>query len=814
MAASLPQRGTRLFRTYAARGVRRSQRQPSRSAVPWFQPPDPKRAFSSSFSGNDKSSSVSSDDPDDPNDPDFQGSPVGPRRRRPRGRVSRQCTLTATQKLRPRPPQKCSTPCGPRRPPHFPSCTPGSLSPDLSVCSQSRDSNELGTSASLFSSPASPGAPDSPDGASAVPNDCRFPTASLDEASPPCPQEAATNEGRFTRMARQAGAGFRSALFRLVDSGTTEDYEIGTDAKDVTEPCSGREQVGNRLKGPGLASVGEGRATGQKVVSHGADQVDGGKDLRVPEQISRSMRTGPLQKRKQQEAMGTSAPGYHQSEKKRKDSVPSPDLNRIHKAYSWTQTRASFSFHKKKIITNVSEVCSTHTVSSPSRSLLSEDSTSLTMNRANSSVSCRSSSMYLLSPLKTLEIMDKKPSFAEKVYWECNQEGPIPFNDCLSTEKLEHCEKIGEGVFGEVFQTITDQTPVALKIIAIEGPDLVNGSHQKTFEEILPEIIISKELSLLSDEVYNRTEGFIGLNSVHCVQGPYPPLLLKAWDHYNSTKKSANDRPDFFQEDQLFIVLEFEFGGTDLEQMKTKLSSVATAKSILHQITASLAVAEASLRFEHRDLHWGNVLLKKTSLKELHYTLNGKTSTIPTYGLQVNIIDYTLARLERDGIVVFCDISAEEELFTGQGDYQFEIYRLMRKENRNCWGEYHPYNNVLWLHYLTDKMLNHMRFKTKCQTTAMKQVKKDLQHFHSTVLRFSSATDLLCQHSLFKCLELVADLDGDVGKAVLLTKLCMAKEGKLLVSAHCSLFLCLVTSTSTVKLSDISLRPGVEDQTF
>ncbi|XP_059127130.1 serine/threonine-protein kinase haspin isoform X1 [Peromyscus eremicus] len=755
MAASHPQPGTRLFRTYAARGVRRSQRQPRRPAVPWFQPPDPKRALSSSFSGNDQSPSVSSDDPDDPDDPDFLGSPVGSRRRRPRGRVSRQCTLTATQRLRPRPPQKCSTPCGRPRPPHFPSCNLGCLSPDLGVCSQSRNSNDLGTSASLFSSPTSPGAPDS-DTASAVPNDCHFPAASLDEASLPCPQEAATDEGGFARMGRQAGAGFSSSLFSLVDSGTTEDYEFGTDGENVKESCSGREQVGNSLTGPGLASMGKRRATSQKVVSQGADQVDGGKassckDLRVPEQVSRPKRNGPLRKRKQQEATGTSALRYHQSKKKREDSVPSPDLNHIHEACSWTKTRASFSFHKKKIITNVSEVCCKYTASSPSRSLLSEYSTSLIMNRASGTVSsCHSSSMYLLSPLEALEITDKKPSYADKVYGECNQEGPIPFNDCLSTEKLEHCEKIGEGVFGEVFQTITDQTPVALKIIAIEGPDLVNGSHQKTFEEILPEIIISKELSLLSGEVYNRTEGFIGLNSVHCVQGPYPPLLLKAWDHYNSTKKSANDRPDFFQEDQLFIILEFEFGGTDLEQMKTKLPSVAAAKSILHQITASLAVAEASLRFEHRDLHWGNVLLKKTNLKELHYTLNGKTSTIPTHGLQVNIIDYTLSRLERDGIVVFCDISAEEELFTGEGDYQFEIYRLMRKENRNCWGEYHPYNNVLWLHYLTDKILNHMSFKTKCYTTAMKQRKKDLQHFHRTVLSFSSATDLLCQHSLFK----------------------------------------------------------------
>lgn len=35
-----------------------------------------------------------------------------------------------------------------------------------------------------------------------------------------------------------------------------------------------------------------------------------------------------------------------------------------------------------------------------------------------------------------------------------------------------------------------------------------------------------------------------------------------------------------------------------------------------------------------------------------------------------------------DGLTVSCDIANEEELFLGQGDYQFEIYRLMRKENK------------------------------------------------------------------------------------------------------------------------------------
>ncbi|XP_054431619.1 serine/threonine-protein kinase haspin [Pteronotus mesoamericanus] len=757
MAASLPRHRNRLLRTYGAAGGW-GPRRTGRAGAQWFAPQDPKRFFSSASSSNasseEPSQSVTSDDSDDP---DFC-SQVGQRRRRAGGQLSKdQPSLIGTpRRLRPRgrPPQKCSTPCGSL------ASSPGRFSPGLSVCGQSRD-GELGTSASLFSSPAFPG----PGAGSPVPGDsvigpsASLDAASLDQAPYPCSQAAATGGGRFTKLTHHGSASPRSAVFGLTGSGNREDSESATDGKNMRESCCESVLVGKRQESPGLTSIRKKRATDQdscpETGTQGAVQTE---YEEANGKTSRPQRTGPCRKRKHQEVVETSLLQYDKfktGQNMEKDSFLTENLTHLthfQKDCSWTKARASFSFHKKKIVTAVSEVYSTYTIaSSPSGSLISEYSNPSVMNKTNSASSpWHSSSMYLLSPLKTLHVADKKASYAEKVYRECSQEGPIPFSSCLSTEKLECCEKIGEGVFGEVFRTIANHIPVALKIIAIEGPDLINGTHQKTFEEILPEIIISKELSLLSDEVYNRTEGFIGLNSVHCVQGPYPPLLLKAWDHYNSSKGSANDRPDFFEEDQLFIVLEFEFGGIDLEQMRKELSSIATAKSILHQITASLAVAEASLHFEHRDLHWGNVLLKKTSLKEVHYTLNGKTSTIPTRGLQVNIIDYTLSRLERDGIVVFCDISMDEDLFTGEGDYQFEIYRLMRKENNNCWGEYHPYSNVLWLHYLTDKILKEITFKKKCNTPSMKQTRKKILHFHKTMLNFSSATDLLCQHSLFK----------------------------------------------------------------
>lgn len=57
---------------------------------------------------------------------------------------------------------------------------------------------------------------------------------------------------------------------------------------------------------------------------------------------------------------------------------------------------------------------------------------------------------------------------------------------------LLKCRKIGEGVYGEVFMYKNSEGKcVVMKIIPIEGEQLVNGEHQKKFEEIISEIIIT-----------------------------------------------------------------------------------------------------------------------------------------------------------------------------------------------------------------------------------------------------------------------------------------------------------------------------------
>ncbi|XP_034713945.1 serine/threonine-protein kinase haspin isoform X1 [Etheostoma cragini] len=415
--------------------------------------------------------------------------------------------------------------------------------------------------------------------------------------------------------------------------------------------------------------------------------------------------------------------------------------------HTWSRLKAALSVHRKGMVLCTPSSLPLSESGSPRRVKLADISQDLFATPLRTPLPKHLRSQ-LLSRNSTVAFEDADLSDAEKVYAECGQQCPLPWEECILPHRMKRCVKIGEGTFGEVFSTTNASgDTVALKIIPVEGSEKVNGEDQKTLGEILHEIIISKELSSLKEKLQNKTHGFIGLNDLHCVQGCYPPDFLNAWDIFDQQKGSENDRPDFFEKDQLFIILEFEFGGVDLENSNGTLTSLGVAKSILHQVTAALAVAEQELHFEHRDLHWGNVLVKTTKQKTGSFLLNGAAHSLETKGVLVRIIDYSLSRLEIDGLTVSCDISEDEELFMGQGDYQFEIYRQMRQENGNNWCNYHPHTNVLWLHYLCSKLLS-MKYRGS-GGRGVKGMREELTRFHGNVLQYSSATEALQNCPMF-----------------------------------------------------------------
>jgi serine/threonine-protein kinase haspin len=135
------------------------------------------------------------------------------------------------------------------------------------------------------------------------------------------------------------------------------------------------------------------------------------------------------------------------------------------------------------------------------------------------------------------------------------------------------------------------------------------------------------------------------------VKGAYPDQLLKAWDVYSTNKKSENDRPSKFTSTQIFCIIQLSHHGQDLESYD--VTTWPEAAHIFWSVVRILARGEAECEFEHRDLHWGNILIDKSEEDEILERLldnldlegDGKELLDEEWdGVKVTLIDYTLSR--------------------------------------------------------------------------------------------------------------------------------------------------------------------------
>lgn len=89
---------------------------------------------------------------------------------------------------------------------------------------------------------------------------------------------------------------------------------------------------------------------------------------------------------------------------------------------------------------------------------------------------------------------------------------------------------------------------------------------------------------------------------------------------------------------------------------------------------------------------------------EVPIELSGRThrEIVPSddalFAVQATVIDLGLARIDdgsgsdSDGVrwTLF-----DDETFDGEGDYQYDVYRMMREHNGNEWKHYKPLSNVM-----------------------------------------------------------------------------------------------------------------------
>ncbi|KAK3441443.1 hypothetical protein EUGRSUZ_B01816 [Eucalyptus grandis] len=314
----------------------------------------------------------------------------------------------------------------------------------------------------------------------------------------------------------------------------------------------------------------------------------------------------------------------------------------------------------------------------------------------------------------------------------CGQTAPSNFVDVFS----KFCApsdiiKIGEGTFGEAFKAGN----YVCKVVPIDGDLRVNGEVQKRSEELLEEAVLSQTLNRLregKDDACNACTTFIQTIDLKVCQGTYDVELIRAWEDWDEKNGSENDHPKEFPEKQCYVVFVLEHGGKDLESFV--LLNFDEARSLLVQVAAALAVAEAAYEFEHRDLHWGNILLSRNDSRMLNFMLEGKHVNVKTFGLCISIIDFTLSRINTGQDILFLDLSSDPYLFKGpKGDKQSETYRKMKEVTEDYWEGSFPKTNVLWLVYLVDILLLKKSFERSSKDEReLRSLKKRLDKYGST----------------------------------------------------------------------------------
>ncbi|KAK7397081.1 hypothetical protein VNO78_18248 [Psophocarpus tetragonolobus] len=311
----------------------------------------------------------------------------------------------------------------------------------------------------------------------------------------------------------------------------------------------------------------------------------------------------------------------------------------------------------------------------------------------------------------------------------CGQSAPSVLQDIFSGGS-ETIVKVGEGTYGEAFKVNNH----VCKIVPFDGDFRVNGELQKRSEELLEEVLLCKTLNQLrgkGGDSDNLCSTFIDCIEFRVCQGPYDAALIQAWEDWDLKHGSENDHPKDFPDKQCYVVFVQEHGGKDLESFA--LLNFDEARSLLVQVTVGLAVAESAFEFEHRDLHWGNILIGRSDSETLQFTLDGRNMVVKTYGLIISIIDFTLSRINTGDRILYLDLSSDPDLFKGpKGDKQSETYRRMKEVTEDWWEGSCPKTNALWLIYLVDILLMKKSFeRTTKHERDLRSLKKRLDKYDS-----------------------------------------------------------------------------------
>lgn len=304
--------------------------------------------------------------------------------------------------------------------------------------------------------------------------------------------------------------------------------------------------------------------------------------------------------------------------------------------------------------------------------------------------------------------------------------------------------KLTESSYAEIYTLHNPSGTSILKLLALRPPR-GPGSRRETackVADVLSEVAI---LDLVTD-----VPGFVVFRGVFVARGGVPGGVVRAWEGWNEKApgadasveeseawedgrgRSAFPHPSRYHRDQLFLVLELGNAGKDLEHYT--LTTREELWDVFLGTAMALATGEDMFGFEHRDLHEGNICLRRAApASRIPLSTTGPCRAAFS-GLEITLLDYTLSRARtEEGKTLFLDLDdpENEALFEEcepgtkeQERKQRGVYSAMREhvvaqENQQQgggekagggegrWAKHHPYTNVLWLAYVLEYSISH-----------------------------------------------------------------------------------------------------------
>jgi serine/threonine-protein kinase haspin len=350
----------------------------------------------------------------------------------------------------------------------------------------------------------------------------------------------------------------------------------------------------------------------------------------------------------------------------------------------------------------------------------------------------------LPTPHATPEPDDLYTAYASPLIALSDGKKVVPFEQ-WSAELEPHFEftKIAEASFSEVFRlsstntTGTSNQESVLKVVALKTPPKAplpcqlqtravrdrEGQIEKEMAERDEQDAWKSEVADVLSEVkllrnLNHIPGFTNFRDLTILQGRPSNAFSEAWKLWNKArprgKKSEFPDPSkkiSYDENQLWAIVEMQDAGTDCEKLMEHggLSSIWEVWDVFWAVCLSVAKAEETCKFEHRDLHMGNICVRssRTGRDVTHVTVKDPIRQKFRFtGLETTVIDYTLSRADilpltsrrcstssvgtvissssfldaNELDVAWLDLNKDPAIFEGDAseEYQYEIYRYMR----------------------------------------------------------------------------------------------------------------------------------------